>query len=36
MFFARHKTKSVDAATALPGRAARIATAERHAVNGNR
>ena len=35
MFFARNKSKLVDAATALPGRGAPLATAERHAVNGN-
>ena len=35
MFFTRQKTRLVDAAAALAGRAEPIATAERHFVNGN-
>ena len=35
MFFTRKKPQNVDAATALPGRATEIPTAETHLVNGN-
>lgn len=35
MFFTRQKTRLIDAASALPGRAEALATAERHFVNGN-
>lgn len=35
MFFTRRKAEMVDSSQSLPGRAMAIATAERHAVNGN-
>ena len=35
MFFAARKSAMIDAASALPGRAEPLATAQRHLVNGN-
>jgi peptide-methionine (S)-S-oxide reductase len=35
MFFSRQKSRMIDPAEALPGRASPVSTAERHFVNGN-
>ena len=35
MFFAARKSTMIDAASALPGRAEPLPTAQRHLVNGN-
>ena len=35
MFFSRQKSRMIDEASALPGRAAAIATADKHFVSGN-